>query len=57
MNAKQTFLSIVIGSAAVYFFIKYLPDIERLFENGESALFAVLVLLVLGFMGYRVLSS
>ncbi|WP_170254584.1 hypothetical protein [Phaeodactylibacter luteus] len=57
MNAKQTFLSIVIGGAAVYFFIKYLPDIERLFENGASALFAVLVLLILGFMGYRVLSS
>ncbi len=56
MNAKQIFMSVVISGAAVYFFIKYLPDIERLFEDIGSLFFSLLIFLIIGYLGYRVLS-
>jgi hypothetical protein len=56
MKFKQTFMGIVLGGAAVYFFIKYLPDLERLFDDGSSTFFVIVLLLVLGFMVYRILS-
>lgn len=49
-------MGIVLGGAAIYFFIKYLPDLEQLFDGSSSAFFTVVLLLVLGFMVYRVLS-
>jgi hypothetical protein len=49
-------MGIVLGGAAVYFFIKYLPDLERLFDDGSSTFFMIVLLLVLGFMVYRILS-
>jgi hypothetical protein len=55
MKAKQLFMGIVLGGAALYFFIKYLPDLERLFDDLSSAMFTIVVVLVLLFMGYRVL--
>lgn len=57
MNAKQIFMSLVLGGAAIYFFFKYLPDIERLFESGSSIFFTFLLLFVLGYMVYKVLQS
>jgi len=57
MNAKQIVMSLVLGGAAIYFFFKYLPDLERLFESGSSLFFTLLLLFVLGYMIYKVLRS
>lgn len=57
MNGKQIFLGIVLVGAAVYFSSKYLDTVERLFDNGASAFFVTLVLLLLILMIYRVLSN
>jgi len=56
MKFKQLFMGIVLSGAAIYFFIKYLPELERLFSDGSSAFSLVVLILVLVFMIYRVLS-
>lgn len=57
MNAKQIFLSVIIAGAAVYFAIKYMPDLERLAGDGGGLLVVLLLGSILVYMGYRVLTD
>ncbi|NRA48003.1 MAG: hypothetical protein HRU12_02625 [Phaeodactylibacter sp.] len=57
MNGKQIFLGLILVGAGIYFGSKYMDTVERLFDDGASGLFIVLILLLLGLMVYRVLSN
>lgn len=57
MNGKQIFLGTVLLGAGIYFGSKYMDTIERLFEDGASGFFVILILLLIGLMIYRVLTN
>lgn len=55
MNARNIFFTILLAGAGIYFFIKYLPILSEVADKGFSMLIVLILLLVLGYMIYRVL--
>jgi hypothetical protein len=55
MRPQNIFFSILLAGAGIYFFIKYLPTLSDLADKGASMFFVLLILLVLGYLAYRVL--
>jgi hypothetical protein len=57
MRAKQAFFLVLLIGVVIYFGMQLVPTLERLADEGLTIVVALLLILGIGYLVYRVISA